>query len=241
MRSLHATEQQVRTVQAPEFTKSWHPMDHNQIIEAMYSAVNDNNMAIVNTDYALTKDGANMFATWTMENGGHLPMIQGTQLQLGIRNSINKAMAVGITAGTKVMVCSNMCFSGDYIQFRKHTSGLTWDELHSLAQKAVYQAIEKISALSTWQESLKEIALPEAHRKLLTYDAMVSGALSPSKFNQFIDLEKEEIKINGNSVYSWHGAGTRACRESSLFDISKKTPKLNSIAAGYVDAIRSLS
>ena len=95
--------------------------------------------------------------------------------------------------------------------------------------------------MAVWQESLKEIELPETHFKLLTYDAMAQGAVPPSKLNSFLEMHEEEIKLNGNSVYAFHGAGTRLARDNSLIEIARKTPKLNAIASGYVDAINALN
>jgi len=240
MRSLKATHSEVMAIPAPNWTDSWHPVAHGDVLRAVASAIRQNDMAIVDEHYSLSQGGKNMFGVLTIENGGHLPSVAGTTLQLGVRNSISKAMAVGVTAGTKVTVCSNMMFSGEFIAFRKHTSGLDLDELYEIAITSIAQAAEKMGVLVQWQEGLKEIELPETHMKLLTYDGMASGAIAPSSFNSFLDLHKEEVKLNGNSVYSWHGAGTRACRDNSLFSIAQKTPKLNTIASGYVDAIMSL-
>jgi hypothetical protein len=240
MRSLQVNRDEVMAVSAPEFTDSWHPIAHGDVLRATFAAIRNNDLAVKSEEYGMTKNGNNLFTTLTIDNGGSFPVVQGTEFQLGVRNSISKAMAIGMTAGTRVMVCSNMCFSGDYLTFRKHTSGLSMDELYAMADRAVASAIDRVSRMALWQESLKETPLNKSYMKLITYDAMKEGAVPPSKFNEFIDMYKEEEKLNGDTVYTWHGAGTRLCRNDSLINIAAKTPKLTKIAKGYVEAIQAL-
>lgn len=231
MRSMTATEDQVFAVPQPEFTDSWHPMSHADVVRSMKDAAEACDLEIVDTRYDLTKNGLNLFGTMSLTGSLASP---GNLMQLGFRNSLNKLMAVSVAAGNKVMVCSNMCFSGDIIRFRKHTGGLTLEELYSMALDAVQKAILGIGSLVEWQESLKNTLMPPAEMKALTYDALATGAISPKKFTQFLDLYKEEVGLNGETVYAWHGAGTRACREDSLFRISERTPRLESLARGFV-------
>jgi hypothetical protein len=231
MRSMTATEEQVFAVEAPEFTDSWHPMAHADVVRSMKDAAEACDLEVKASRYSLTKNGANLFGTLSLMG---LEGPKGTGMELGFRNSLNKLMAIGVTAGTQVMVCSNMSFSGDFIRFRKHTGGLTLDELYAMALDSVKLAIGQISTLIDWQESMKEISLPARDMKALTYDAMASGAISSKKFGQYLDMHKEEVGLNGETLYAWHGAGTRACRDDSLFSISERTSKLAEIATGYI-------
>jgi hypothetical protein len=46
---------------------------------------------------------------------------------VGIRNSHDKAFAAGIIAGAQVLVCDNLCFSGEILLARKHTGHIHYD------------------------------------------------------------------------------------------------------------------
>jgi hypothetical protein len=40
--------------------------------------------------------------------------MEGCRFSIGIRNSHDKSIRLGLTAGLRVFVCSNMAFSGDF-------------------------------------------------------------------------------------------------------------------------------
>ena len=234
MRSMRVTEDQVFAVPTPEFTDSWHPIGHADVVRSMKDAAEACDLEVKDARYDLTKNGLNLFGTLSLTG---LERHEGTGMELGFRNSLNKLMAVSVAAGTNVYVCSNMCFDGDIIKFRKHTGGLTLDELYAMALDSVKLAVNRITGMIDWQESLKEITLPEKDMKALTYDAMASGAISSKKFTQFLDMHEEEVGLNGETIYAWHGAGTRACRNDSLFRIGERTPILADIVNGYLDPV----
>src|SRR5216684_4991561 len=48
--------------------------------------------------------------------------MEGCRFSIGIRNSHDKSLRLGLTAGMRVFVCSNMAFSGDFTPvLAKHT------------------------------------------------------------------------------------------------------------------------
>ena len=53
---------------------------------------------------------------------------------IGIRNSHDRTIAVGLSAGISVHVCSNLCFGGSTVLKRRHTSRI---ELNGLVLEAV--------------------------------------------------------------------------------------------------------
>jgi len=233
MRTLTADRATVMAVPTPQFTATWHPIAHGDVLRAVYEAINLNELNLTNESHCLTRNGNNLFSTFTID-GAELPTIPGSRYQLGLRNSLNKQMAIGLVAGTNIVVCSNMMFSGQYLTFRKHTGRLDLNEVYFMAAKAVAQSIGKMANLANWQENLKQTSLPTNHLKQLTFDVMTTGGMAPSKLKAFLDMHKAETKLNGETVYSWHGACTRACREDSLLSIASKTPIINSIADDYL-------
>ena len=125
------TRNEVMAIPAPAYTKTWHPVPHKDVIESLDLVTRKAGVGVMQETYSVTNKGANMFGAWTLDIG-----MDGKQVQMGFRNSISKQFAVGICAGTWVMVCSNMAFRGDFIEFRKHTSGLDMEELLSIGLRA---------------------------------------------------------------------------------------------------------
>jgi len=228
-----ATRDEVMSIKAPAFTSSWHPFSHADVIRAIHIGTEVNSLDITMERYDLTGGGSNMFAAYTVQ-GNDLLHNPDAVYQIGFRNSIAKQMAIGITVGTNVLVCSNMCFSGDYITFRKHTSGLDLDEMYGIAISAVRRIKLRLVEMMKWQESLRKHDLSMNAVKCLTYDAMDQGVFAPSKFNKFKDALDKETHHHGLNLYAWHGAGTRVLREASMSVVSQRTPILNLIADDYV-------
>ncbi len=222
-------EQAVRAVPEPEFTRSWHPMSHGKVIDALELAVNKTGMEIANKTYSMNGSGMNMFGTWTLDHETN-----GFRWMIGLRNSMCKSFAIGIAAGDYVTVCSNMMFSGEFIEFRRHTSGVDLEELRLLSERAVKGVFKKLEDLTMWHDNLKGYSLTDGEFKLLTFDAMKSGAVAPAKFRRFLECHEEELAISDQSLYTFHGAGTRLIKDNSLFNISDYSRHLTGVCDDYM-------
>lgn len=226
---MKLTEQEIRSVQEPKFTKSWHPVSHGKVIDALEIAIGGMNLGIASKNYSLNKTGMNMFGTWRLEQEK-----DGISWMIGFRNSMCKAFAIGICAGTNVIACSNMMFSGEFVEFRRHTSGVDLEELRILSEKAVSEIYNRLEALTDWHSNLKTYPLKEDEFKILSFNAMKKGVIAPSKFEEFLECHNEENKLNGQLLYSFHGACTRLVREHSLFNIAERTKNLTEVCNNYI-------
>ena len=232
MQSLKSTtESIVRMVPEPRFTKSWHPVGHFKVIDSLELAVKNAGMEIVKRQYSLHDKGMNMFGTWHLDQSSNT---NGSNWMIGLRNSMSKSFAIGICAGTNIMVCSNMMFSGEFIEFRRHTSGVDLEELRLLSTRAVEGVTKKLNTLTEWQDDLKGYPLQEEWFKVLTFDAMKEGAIPPSRFLEFMKCHEEEVKLNDRSLYTFHGGVTRLIRDNSLFSVAGYSKKLIGICDDYI-------
>lgn len=228
-------ESVVRAVPAPEWTDTWHPVTHGQIIESLEISCHNNELDVVDRAYSLSADGARMFGVWTLDRGQ-----RDMAYALGMRNSTDKSMLYGLTSGTSVFVCDNLCFSGDFLKFRMHTKGLDEDELLRLGDEAVGDAIINMRRLASWQDGLHELWVPDNDRKALVYDMATQGVFAPGQINNYLGCLDEEMEIrrgkpldNGHSLYNMHGAATRLMRGWSLLRVADATKALNQIVGDY--------
>ena len=125
------TELEVRKEPKPEFTPTWSPYSHAEVLDSIGSACTQLNINIVRKEYSIRKN-SKMFGVWEV-NLGH----QEVNFAIGIRNSIDKTHSVGLCAGERVFVCDNLIFSGDFVLFRKHTSRLELEDLTILAKESL--------------------------------------------------------------------------------------------------------
>ena len=216
---------EVMAIPAPAYTKTWHPVPHREVITSLEQVVTGRGVGIMNETYSITNKGANLFGAWTLDIG-----LEGKQVQMGFRNSTDKSFAVGICAGTWVMVCSNMQFRGDFIEFRKHTSGLEVIDLLTIGTRAFDKVVTEGQNLIEWQNQLVDYPIKEQDFKCLTFDAMKGGVFGANHFNAFLTAYDEEKALTGNdSLYEFHGAATRMIRNINLFSIDTRTRVLGNL------------
>lgn len=227
-----ASEAEVRAVPEPEFTNTWHPLSHGKVLTAIGGALDNAEIAVSSKQYSLNQDGLNMFSVWNLgieKNGMNWAM--------GIRNSLNKKFAVGVCAGSHVFVCDNLAFTGQFVEFRKHTGLLNIDELNGLAARAIKGVTHKMELFAEWHMQLKEFSLTDTQFKVLTFESMKRKVFAPSKFEKFIDCYKEENEQtdHSESLYAFHGAVTRLMRGTSLFQVQRDSDRLNQVIDDYID------
>ena len=226
------SETEVYAVDEPEFTKTWHPVSHSKVLTALENAVKTADIAIRDKQYSLNQEGLNMFGVWNLD-------IQhdGMNWAMGIRNSLNKKFAVGVCAGSHVMVCDNLAFTGQFVEFRKHTGSLDITELDQLAIRAIKGVTKKMHLFTEWHAQLKEFPLNETAFKVLTFESMKRHVFAPSKFTKFLECyhDENDQTEHSESLYAFHGAVTRLMREQSLFQVQRDSDRLNKIIDDYID------
>ena len=115
------SESQVRMEEAPSRTATWNPLPHRDVIDAVAAACVKHNWLVERKVYSM-KQSSKMFAVWDLKTmQGSIVKTSDNTLSIGIRNSIDKRLSVGLCAGERVFVCDNLCFKGDFVLFRKHT------------------------------------------------------------------------------------------------------------------------
>jgi hypothetical protein len=221
------TEAEVVQVPTVPFTRTFHPVHHKQVIDAVRAGISLTGMEVVQSRYVLARDGMQMFGVWDLNAGS--PELCWS---LGIRNSMDKSLALGITAGTKVFVCDNLAFEGEYITFRKHTSGLDNDELEFLAYKAMKNMVPRLVSFQKWHEGLKNYELTEQDAKILLVDVLTDSVFPASKFNSFNDLYFGGVYEP--TLWGFHETVTDVLRGSNLITLPKKNRQLNNAINGFI-------
>jgi hypothetical protein len=96
-------------IAVPEATSTHKPVPHHTIVEVLVQTLSFRHIGVVQEEYAVSPDGMKMFGVLDLET-----QMEGCRFSIGIRNSHDKSIRLGLTAGLRVFVCSNMAFSGDF-------------------------------------------------------------------------------------------------------------------------------
>jgi hypothetical protein len=114
-----ATKADLAAVPVPEPTESYHPVPYSRFVEEVELHVPRFGLRIQSEQFALAREGAQMFGVLTCANGtshhDYAPV-------LGLRSSYDRSLSVGLVGGAvRVFVCDNLAFSGEVTMHRKHT------------------------------------------------------------------------------------------------------------------------
>jgi len=139
---------EIATVPTPTGTTSWKPVPHMDVIDAVTEAVKAKNWQILDEQYGLAREGQRMFGVMRINRSSSSEWSRC----IGIRNSHDQSLSVGLAAGISVMCCSNLAFGGAMVLKRRHTSRI---ELGDLVLTAVDELEMEFLNLETVSEDLK--------------------------------------------------------------------------------------
>jgi hypothetical protein len=218
------TMNEIKAIPAVPATKTWNPIHHEIVIDEIDYQLKQVGVHPISKHYEANRSGSDLFATYTME-----PMeeYQFASPQIGFRNSMDKKFALGIVTGFQILVCSNMCFSGKFINMRKHTSGIMRD-LPFFVKDTINMVINSHERELTRYESLGIYKISDNEFKLAGWEMMERGIINPSSFNSFRNSWKEELEDQEGcqTLRVLHGTATRVLRNKSLNMVQSQSQKL---------------
>jgi len=113
----------------PDETATFKPVPHGQLVEIIEEALAFRHIRIAGEEYAASADGMKLFGVLRV-NADY----EGVGFAIGLRNSNDKSMRLGIVSGYKVFCCDNLAFSGDFNPLlAKHSKNLDLIESVSIA------------------------------------------------------------------------------------------------------------
>ncbi len=130
---------QVIEVPTPRHTQTWTPIPHIDLVTRVEHTIRSNGLIIGNQAHSLTHDGSRYFGLMEIQRR---ETDQDYCWVLGLRNSHDKTFPAGIVAGSQVLCCDNLSFSGEVKIARKHTRFIVRD-LPRLVQSAVGKLMER--------------------------------------------------------------------------------------------------
>ena len=151
----------------PENTETWYPLSHKALIEEVETQLDSAAFTVTGESHALSHDGLRYFGVFEVNTSSTEEKKDYTWI-VGLRNSHDKSYPAGLVAGTRVLVCDNMAFSGSVRISRKHTRYAMRDLRH-LTSRAVGQLGDKFQQLDQRIDGYKDrpLADPEAHDVLV--------------------------------------------------------------------------
>ena len=143
---------EVAKTDTPCSTATWRPVPHIDVIEAVTEVIKAHKWNIEGEKYGLACEGQRLFGVMEISSSSSPEWHRC----IGLRNSHDKSLAVGLSAGIAVCVCTNLAFGGTTVVKRRHTSGIVLSEL---IDRAVASLEDDFLTTETICEDLKDAYL----------------------------------------------------------------------------------
>lgn len=134
-----ATKTDLAAVPVPAPDGAYVPVPYTRFVEELEIHVPRFGLTIQDARFALAKGGNHMFGVLTCTNG--MPNSE-YGLAIGLRNSYDRSLAVGLVAGSRVFCCDNLAFSGEVTMARKHTANVFRD-----LPDLIYRMLSEVSTM----------------------------------------------------------------------------------------------
>ena len=109
----------LRGLETPVATATHVPIPHFRLVDLVAHSLSYYGHEVVSQDFGVTEDGNRFFAILSLRSP-----YTGYCDQIGLRNSHDKSLPVGIGFGSRTFVCDNLAFIADHVIRTKHTANL---------------------------------------------------------------------------------------------------------------------
>jgi hypothetical protein len=218
-------------VLTPRPTRSWVPIPHIDVLDGVRKTLERTGMRIVNQALGLSRDEARFFGLLEVENGARH---QDYATVIGLRNSHDKTFPVGLCMGSCVLVCDNLCFSGEVTLIRRHTRFVRRD-----LPMLIDQAVGKLGDLRRTQDDRIDSYRAFEMTDLLVHDlvinAMDARVIGPTKLPQVLALwrKPEHVEFQDRTAWSLFNAITETLKGTNLHELSRRTQTLHGLFDNY--------
>lgn len=93
----------------PPATSTWQPIAYHKLLQLVERTLLENGFTITGQAHGLTHDCARYFGLIEISGLNHHP---DYHYIVGVRNSHDMRFSAGLVAGSQVLVCDNLSFSG---------------------------------------------------------------------------------------------------------------------------------
>ena len=169
-----ATRDDLRNVTTPSSTDSWYPLPHSQFVGSVETQLRQSGFLIEAETHSLAKEGDRYFGLLQVT----LPSRNREDFKwiVALRNSHDKTFPAGLVAGTRVLVCDNLAFTGEVQLSRKHTRFASRD-LPEMTSRAIGKLAGSLQEMDRRVDSYQNHAMSDVVAHDVCVRCIDSGAI----------------------------------------------------------------
>jgi hypothetical protein len=222
----------------PPVTKTYQPVGHGWLLDQLEDGIRDMGFVFGEEHHGLSHDGMRYFGLITIR--GVIDDNPDYTIQMGVRNSLDKRFGAAVAFGAQVLVCANLCFGGEYMLGRKHTTHIERDLPAMIAE-----TLKGIPSMARVQDdrfnAYMEHPLSLKNADHLIMNMLRSGAVNTARIEKVIKEWDEPTFDHGDrTVWRAFNAATQALKGCNIHEMPGRTIALQEVcdsAAGFKSII----
>jgi hypothetical protein len=202
-------------------------------VQAIEEALAFRHISITKEEYAVTPDGMKFFSVLQVN-----AQYEGVNFAIGLRNSNDKSMRLGIVAGYKVFVCDNLSFAGEYKpMLAKHSKNLDLIESVSTAVDRLQRGWKPIREMIDFkrQHQLSDEKAREMLYRLFT-DAKLPISLFRTTHREYFERALYE-EFSKKTLWRLENAVTSSIKKLNPISQYENTSKLGKFINDYTASV----
>ena len=200
------SQNELAQLPCPKATSSYFPVSHYDVARISVDSLQSAGYQIRNERWTLSNNEQRIFGVIDL----NLPLARwdspgkGVTVSIGVRSSYDKKLPLGIVAGSRVFVCSNLAFCGEISYKRKHTKFG-----YSDFQNQITQAIDKLRAYQALESerinSWMNFEMSNHQSDALLLALFESGTISTRQFQQVLaEYRKPSFEDFSGKITLWN-------------------------------------
>lgn len=227
------SRQDVFETPTPGATDTWYPLPHRDLVTEVEGQLEAAGFTLEAESHALSHGGARYFGVF--EVGLPDRPEQEHSWVVGIRNSHDKTYPAGLVAGSTVLCCDNLAFSGEVRISRKHTRFAVRDLRH-LTSRAVGQLGDRFRQLDERILAYRERPLTDPKAHDLVIKAIDCRAITTTQVPQVLQEWRapSHEEFRPRNAWSLFNAFTEAQKGSNPHLLVARSQALHGLFDGLV-------
>lgn len=215
--------------------------------EQVETAVERSGFEIATSEYAVAKDGDKMFGMIELAPRaveGELITADEWRMQIGLRSSHDQSIPMGLTMGSRVLVCSNLCFSGELGKWSTKNTTYLQDRLPLIISDAVGHLPQMIQREGDRRDAYKLRELKPRHGDAALVEVFRRNGLTAAQLGRAIEQwhepARDEHAQDGFNVWRCWNAVTEALKPTGANNNMLAVRERSMIATGFFDEVVGL-
>lgn len=214
--AVNVDRKDLDSIAVPPETPTYKPISHYALVTSITKIAQDmlTGYTLDSEEFGVARNGSQFFGVLCFRHNDF-----NTSLSIGIRNSTDKSISVGLCMGSKIMCCDNLAFRGDITFLKKHTLNV-WKNLEDLAISTLYRSTKVHQEITDDFDRMKAIELNDARAFMLLGLMYGKEIISPRQLTVALDQwnKPNHDEFQPRNLYSLYNGVTESLKSSAPID-----------------------